>query len=540
MMNTAIQAWRAVLGAEAVCDDIETLELYAQDTSDFARRTGAIVFPSSTPQVQEVVRIASTYRVPIHPISTGRNWGYGTANPPRDGGAIVDLSRMCEIRTFDADLGLVTLEPGVTQGALRAWLNERHLPFMVPTTGAGPGCSIVGNALERGYGITPVADHFAAVTALEAVLPDGSVYRSPMADKEGMGAFKWGVGPYLDGIFTQSHVGIVTRMTIALARRPACVEAFYFWIDAESKLESAVEATRRLLQDAGANIGGINLMSAARVLAMSGRYRHADDASNGNGTEAVALARRMGVAPWMGIGAIYGTRWHARATRHVVRRTLDGVAQRIVFMTPAKATRLDRLARCLPGARARRFAEMVDVMKQGLSLLEGIPGEVALPLAYRPAEALPEHDRNPSRDGCGLLWYAPIVPLRGKEARRFVDLARRVCSRYGFDAPITLTSVSECSFDCTLPLLFDRADARACKAARECWDELLSAGRQSGFLPYRVHVRNTSSIVDEAQGFWAVAGKLKAALDPLNILSPGRWESTAKECSPTTHAIEME
>ncbi|MDN7743894.1 FAD-binding oxidoreductase [Burkholderia multivorans] len=540
MMNAAIQAWRTTLGVEWVRDDVQTIERYAQDTSDYARHAVAIVLPSNTLQVQEVVRIASTYRVPIHPVSTGRNWGYGTANPPRGGCAIVDLSRMCEIRAFDADLGLVTLEPGVTQRALRAWMDERHLPFMVPTTGAGPECSIVGNALERGYGITPVADHFAAVTALEAVLPDGSMYRSPMADKEGAGAFKWGVGPYLDGIFTQGHVGIVTGMTVALARRPACVEAFYFWIDAESKLESAVEATRRLLQEAGANIGGINLMSAARVLAMSGRYRHADDISNGSDADAVALARRMGVTPWMGIGAIYGTCLHARATRHVVRRTLDGVATRIVFMTPAKAALLDRLARCLPGARARRFAEMVDVMKQGLSLLEGVPGEVALPLAYRYAEAPPVHDRHPSRDGCGLLWYAPIVPLRGKDARRFVDLARDMCSRHGFDAPITLTSVSERSFDCTLPLLFDRTDAGACKAARECWDELLSVGRQSGFLPYRVHIRNTSSIVDETQGFWAVAGKIKAALDPLNILSPGRWESVAERCRHATHTIEME
>jgi hypothetical protein len=50
------------------------------------------------------------------------------------------------------------------------------LPFLVPVTGAGPNCSLLGNALERGDGVVPHADHFGAVTALAAVLPDGEMY----------------------------------------------------------------------------------------------------------------------------------------------------------------------------------------------------------------------------------------------------------------------------------------------------------------------------------------------------------------------------
>ncbi|RQS75586.1 FAD-binding oxidoreductase [Burkholderia sp. Bp8963] len=541
-MHAALLAWRAALGPDAVREDAETLERYARDTSDYSQRALAVLFPADTEEVRIVVRIAAAHRVPVHPISTGRNWGYGTANPYRSNCVIVDLSRMCDIRAFDADLGLITLEPGVTQGSLRVWLDQHGLPFMVPTTGAGPGCSIVGNALERGYGITPIADHFAAVTALEAVLPDGSVYRSPMSAHGTMSGFKWGVGPYLDGMFTQSHVGIVTSMTVALSRRPECVEAFYFWIDDDLKLESAVDATRRILHEAGANVSGINLMSAARVLAMSAQ--HLDE--SGQPTRPAAesdievLARRAGAAPWMGAGALYGTSRHVKATRKLVRQVLTGVASRIVFMTPAKAGRIETLMRWLPGTRARRLAGMVDMMKQGLSLLEGIPGEVALPLAYWKSGPPPERDRHPSRDGCGLLWYAPIVPMRGSDARHFVDLVRRVCARYGFDAPITFTSVSARSFDCTLPLLFDRTDSAACTAAQACWDTLLSEGRRSGFIPYRVHARHAVSMVDEDQPFWTVARKLKDALDPLHILSPGRWDSQAKHGSPITHLPRTE
>jgi hypothetical protein len=54
---------------------------------------------------------------------------------------------------------VVTLEPGVTQARLHEFLCDGKYPYLVPVTGAGPNCSIVGNAIERGYGITPWVDH---------------------------------------------------------------------------------------------------------------------------------------------------------------------------------------------------------------------------------------------------------------------------------------------------------------------------------------------------------------------------------------------
>ncbi len=106
------------------------------------------------------MRIAQRQGIAIYPISTGRNWGYGTSLPAQDDCVILDLSRLQKIHHFDAELGVVTLEPGVTQGMLAAYLYAGNHPFMVPVTGAGPQCSLVGNALERGYGITPHTDHW--------------------------------------------------------------------------------------------------------------------------------------------------------------------------------------------------------------------------------------------------------------------------------------------------------------------------------------------------------------------------------------------
>src|SRR5262249_6564104 len=156
------------------------------------------------------------------------------------------------------------------QGMLAEFLSRGGHSFLVPVHGGGPNCSILGNALERGYGITPHADHFGAVLALEAVLPDGSIYRSPLQRMSSVPgpAFKWGIGPYVDGLFTQSGFGIVTAISIALARTPDCIHAVLFGVSDERFL-GGIEAIREVLRRFPGIVGGINLMNAHRVLAMA-------------------------------------------------------------------------------------------------------------------------------------------------------------------------------------------------------------------------------------------------------------------------------
>jgi hypothetical protein len=63
--------------------------------------------------VVAVVKLANQHRLPLYPISTGRNWGYGSATPPTDGCLIVDLGGMDRVLELDAELGLGrSLVPG--------------------------------------------------------------------------------------------------------------------------------------------------------------------------------------------------------------------------------------------------------------------------------------------------------------------------------------------------------------------------------------------------------------------------------------------
>src|SRR5690606_38651079 len=120
-----------------------------------------IVRPATTAEVQECLRVAQRHGVPVYPVSTGRNWGYGSSAPASDGNVILDLRRMNRIVDFDEALGYVTLEPGVTQQQLYDFLAQRGSALWMDATGAGPDSSIIGNTLERGFGHTPYGDHFA-------------------------------------------------------------------------------------------------------------------------------------------------------------------------------------------------------------------------------------------------------------------------------------------------------------------------------------------------------------------------------------------
>src|SRR5215469_17010792 len=120
--DSAIRHWASVVGPEHVVTS--TSQLIAAETGTFAtgHRIPAVVRPANRIEVQECVRVANRWRVPVYPISTGRNWGYGSRMPAADGCALLDLGRMNRILDFNEDLAYVTLEPGVTQGQLVEFL----------------------------------------------------------------------------------------------------------------------------------------------------------------------------------------------------------------------------------------------------------------------------------------------------------------------------------------------------------------------------------------------------------------------------------
>lgn len=102
----ALAEWVALLGSNHVLDDRDQHE--AATTAPFATWSPlpAILRPGSRSEVQECVRIATRYRIPIYPISSGKNEGYGSRAPGRDC-VLLDLGRLNRVLLAQSMVDLV-------------------------------------------------------------------------------------------------------------------------------------------------------------------------------------------------------------------------------------------------------------------------------------------------------------------------------------------------------------------------------------------------------------------------------------------------
>lgn len=227
--DEAIAAFKAAIGAEWVFVSDEDVDLYRDSYSVFKGsdqelEASAAVAPASTEEVQAVVRIANAHKIPVYPISTGKDLGYGGSAPTYSGAVVIDLKRMNRVLEVNEEMAYCLVEPGVSYFDLYDYIQERKIKLWIDTPDPGWG-SPIGNALDRGGGYTmpEFRNHFDAHCGMEVVLANGEVMRT------GMGAmpnaktwqqYKSGYGPWIDGLFSQSNFGIVTKMGFWLMPQP--------------------------------------------------------------------------------------------------------------------------------------------------------------------------------------------------------------------------------------------------------------------------------------------------------------------------------
>lgn len=528
LQEAAIRALKNVVGSEYVQTDPELLKPYLRGDIPLNVRIAAAVIPNSVEEIQGIVRAANELSISLYPISTGNNWGYGASRPVRDNNVIVDLRRMNRILEVNAELAYAVVEPGVTQYQLYNHLEDHKIPLFIDPTGAGPNCSILGNMLERGYGITPYGDHFLSQCGMEVVLANGELLKTGFGHYENSKAtytFKWGVGPYLDGIFTQSNFGIVTKIGVWLMPKPEYFEACYFSINEDKDIDRLIDAVRALLLH---NIvrSSINLLHRNRVLTLLTQYPWAEMNGKVPMTEEVAikLAKKRKIGAWNGVAALYGTRQQVMAAKKTIKKSLSGKGSKINFISDGKLNLLKRFKGVFSILLGMNITEMVKVLEPSYRILQGVPNEVALSTPYwRVKKKPPEKDINPAKDNCGVIWLSPVIPMTKENVAEFREIVEPIFRKHGFDCCMTLTTVTHRCFDCTIPILYDRDDPYDIVKADACYRELLKECMNKGYIPYRFGIQSMADIAGKKDAFWDTVEKIKKALDPNRVLSPGRY-----------------
>lgn len=491
----AIKAMRGVVGNEWVFGDPDAVmpwgKTYIPDPDGRHVPLGAVC-PRTVEEVQEIVRIANKYKQPIWPISTGKNMGYGMAAPATPGQIVLDLKRMNRILEVDADLGTCLVEPGVTYQQLKDYLDDNNIPLWIDVPTVGPIASPVGNTLDRGVGYTPYGEHFTFQCGMEVVLPNAEILRTGMGSIEGSTAwqaFKWGYGPYVDGLFTQSNFGIVTKMGMWLMPRPPVYKPFMIRHDNMADVPKIIEAMRPLR--VSSLVANCNLMmSASYQLAMFKRRNEiVPDGQPLDDASVKKAAKANGLGMWNTYFALYGTEQTVAAIEPIIRAQLTASGGEV--LTAAEM------------GDNPWFHHHATLMEGGLNL-----DEIGL-LRWRGA-------------GGGLAWFAPVAAAKGAEAEGQTKLAREILDKHGFDYTAAY-AIGWRDLHHIIALLYDKSDPEQEKKADACYKDLVTTFGKKGWASYRTGVNSMELVAQQyGQTNRDFNKLLKNAIDPNGVIAPGK------------------
>jgi len=535
-MRAACMEWVHAIGSQYVITSLEELREAGTATFSTAQVIPAILRPGTREEVQACVRIANLHRVALYPISSGKNWGYGSRVPAADNCVLLDLGRMNRIVDFSEDLAYVTVEPGVTQRQLFEFLRDRKSGLWMDATGASPECSLVGNAMERGFGHTPYGDHFACGCGFEVILPTGECIKTGFGSLPGAKAapvYRWGVGPVLDGLFTQSNLGIVTRMTIWLMPAPEYTQAFFFQCAHDRDLPLVVDALRPLRLN-GTLRSSVHIGNDYKVLNGLGQFPW----EKTGGAVPLTLDHmreirsEMKFGRWNGSGGIYGTKAQVKEARRLVKRALRGKVTRLQFLDDRLLRIASRFARPFRWLTGFDLSRTLEIVKPVFGLIKGIPTDKPMDSCYWRNRGPVPTNPDPDRDGCGLLWCAPVAPADGKTVQSMTDLAERTLLSYGFEPMISLTLTTDRAVTCVVSISYDREIDGEDHRAMQCYRKLLDQMTGAGFYSYRLGIQ-ARQLFDPETSYGRLLATLKDALDPNHVLAPGRYLAPPENRSAT-------
>ncbi len=492
-LSEALRAFESALGADKVFFDDLDRHGYRDK---FAIQEGThlpvgAIGPTTVEEVQAALRVANQYKLPVWPISRGKNLGYGGSAPLLTGSVVMDLSRMKKIE-FDEEFGTVLLEPGVGFYDLYDFIRKNNLPYWLSTPGNSWG-SVIGNALDRGVGYTPYGENTKNLCGLEVVLPTGEVVRTGMgafANAPTWGAYPFGFGPGWDQMFVQSNFGVVTKANMWLMPEPESLMGMDVEFDRPEDLKAMVDTIgplrrERVLQQSP-SIG--NWLRAAAVATRRNEWTDKPGALDDSVID--AIRKRFGLG-WWGVSLrLYGREEVNKAAYKVLEAAMKAIDPLTIKPT---------------------------------TWVKGQPleysGWTGTPITF------PMQNVNWYGGRGGHIGFSPIIPQNGTKALEQFQRTYARYKEYGMDYQGSF-AFGERHLINVNAMLFNKDDPAMMGRIDPFFRQLVADAKAQGYGEYRTHLDYMDLVADSYDWNGGALRKLnetvKDALDPNGILAPGK------------------
>lgn len=254
------QSLIAIVGDRNYTDNLLDMVSYSYDASEHSHRPSCGVWPQSTGQVAEILKLANKEKIPVIPRGAGTGLS-GMAIPVR-GGIVLDLSHMNEILEINIEDRLAVVQPGVVYEDFQNALAPTGF-FFPPDPASGKASTLGGNVATNAGGLKgakygTTRDY---VLALKVVLPDGRVM------KTGSRAMKSVSGYDLTRLFVGSEgtLGVVTEMTFKISPKPTATSTTLATFD---DLEDAGHALTEVMHS-GIIPSALEILGRETILAIN-------------------------------------------------------------------------------------------------------------------------------------------------------------------------------------------------------------------------------------------------------------------------------
>jgi FAD/FMN-containing dehydrogenase len=459
-----------IVGGGFVTTNPADLYIYSQDlTQAQSKSPDVVVLPGNLAELQKVICLANREKIPVVPYVAGGNIG-GLAIP-QNGGILLDLKRMDRIVEVNETDMYAVVEPGVTFGHIKAYL-EKHHPSLVYTYAfSPPSTGIITNAILQGldnlsfrYG---AASHW--VTGLEVLLASGEIVRigsSTLSDTwQAVVPF-----PELTGLFLgwQGTTGIITKMAVSLWPKPKYAAAMNFQF--------------------------MDMVGAYEFIKVVSRTRIPDDL----------------------IGTSYA----------LGKVSMEAMAQKKASLYPALTRQSGEpeftMSLEVSGNTKGEMDAKITVLEEVINELKNT-GMKKSPTTPSSSARFPMQTLPVLSSGGGLTWVGCYGPLS-----RWLETVTKGCElqdKYNISRSCYTRVMNEGHFiGLRWMLPFDKGDPDMVRRVSELSMEQLNLVLDMGYVPYKTPIWAIDQIEKRVSPEWLnLHRRVKEMLDPHNILNPGRW-----------------